>query len=1238
MATIEEQQQQDQKLKENVQKAASTGKSVAKAAGKAAAGDWAGAALDLLKNENVRRAIITVLVFAIFIIMGIGYMVGGAITGTVEKIQNSTITGVSPEMLEAYGVASNGNLLYLYAMQSQTPTPENQVYVEMGAALANLLLNEKHEVDGDDTSNASLTEEHGIEASTLQESDYTNSVLAITDEAALVGEDGILPRQMEIIKGRVDQRGKQLESVAGRQYALSGLGIQIATNFVSFYGDMLLYRGINLSESSYKIDTSVFDLTDIQALKIYAAYAVQHDQSITSSDMWDLMDYCGWYSTTYRTMDTSIYKDPNNPNIYNTDADGAFAGALGSIPQGADIATVYPLPAPEVPYWSGTCAPQWYYEQIAQMNAINDAYEAKREELDREYNRIFQRPLKIQQLEEELSEMPYFEEDENGNIILSNFQTIGGYETFGLLDKIYTGGKASVSVIPYELSETTKPTEEELIELGLFIKSLWDEAYGERYKTTRGGGSVYRDEENNHSYTLPNSEAGYVYHIKNTFNGLTSAYIPGNGGSITFNGLNASTTYYVYRQASAAPAAGSPAEAPEVYVDSFYTFESSANNKAYELAIKVDVKFTSRSVDDILFDQLGLWPGALTDTQIGEDGREYATGFVGNELMLKNWTDIYTDPETGEQTEVSFTRQQGYQAETYEDYVLSVATALGYDLTGLFAQDYGYGGTIVSMAQQELAYYTANNLSGGSRYWDIVGQAEHNSMFYYDHSAPWDVAFINACAYQCGFIDTGGWYGGEEWPYSVAALYTKLVSGGHATGHSRADNYMPVPGDLILFGSSVGCPDPIHIGIVEYVDMDGKVHTIEGNSGNQLKRCVYDNYQVGSYAWDGAIISHYINPHYPSSFISNPAYQAIQTDFKPAASARLVADTQLFLAGLPRFRYEIMGEVLDELATMYPELYTAALRLAYPHTLGSCRVNGLTWLIPMEYTDISPYGMRVHPIYGDYRMHEGADMGAPQGTPIFAPRSGVVYQSGYQSSYGYHVIIDHDGGYRTEYYHMVDQPPVTTGEQVKPGQIIGYCGSTGDSTGPHLHYEVWLNGALQDPYVYLGLRSAGSGAVDRDDPDATASYDNLIAAWNALATSKASRFEEAQMNIAAKLYVQPVAQKITVNNGFNWTQTRLREEILWAIVTTSYKEPALVSVMQSLSSGLNNNITDQELYEHLANDDFLVKTVMASKYNLWPDDSVEIQNEWITGLQLLMQALEEKYAPAPPVEVEGGGQ
>ena len=127
------------------------------------------------------------------------------------------------------------------------------------------------------------------------------------------------------------------------------------------------------------------------------------------------------------------------------------------------------------------------------------------------------------------------------------------------------------------------------------------------------------------------------------------------------------------------------------------------------------------------------------------------------------------------------------------------------------------------------------------------------------------------------------------------------------------------------------------------------------------------------------------------------------------------------------------------------------------------------WILPMSYICVtSPYGWREHPIYGGSAFHYGIDLAANEGTPIYAARSGVVSGATYNSSAGYFVQIDHDDGYRTIYMHMT-YFVVSSGEYVSQGELIGYCGSTGDSTGPHLHLGLSQYGSYLNPAYYIPI-------------------------------------------------------------------------------------------------------------------------------------------------------------------------
>lgn len=137
----------------------------------------------------------------------------------------------------------------------------------------------------------------------------------------------------------------------------------------------------------------------------------------------------------------------------------------------------------------------------------------------------------------------------------------------------------------------------------------------------------------------------------------------------------------------------------------------------------------------------------------------------------------------------------------------------------------------------------------------------------------------------------------------------------------------------------------------------------------------------------------------------------------------------------------------------------------------------------------SGFGMREHPVLGGRRIHKGVDLAAPRGTPIYAPADGVVAKAGPFSSYGNFIEIEHGADMETRYGHL-SKIAVREGERVKKGELIGYVGSTGRSTGPHLHYEVRVDGQAVDPMPYMKdhvapgmpvLAMAATGAEDDND-------------------------------------------------------------------------------------------------------------------------------------------------------------
>lgn len=116
--------------------------------------------------------------------------------------------------------------------------------------------------------------------------------------------------------------------------------------------------------------------------------------------------------------------------------------------------------------------------------------------------------------------------------------------------------------------------------------------------------------------------------------------------------------------------------------------------------------------------------------------------------------------------------------------------------------------------------------------------------------------------------------------------------------------------------------------------------------------------------------------------------------------------------------------------------------------------SGFLWPIASSHRVTSPFGWRTHPITGRRNLHGGIDIAAPNGTPIMASKAGVVVISQYGSSYGNYVVISHPDGTRTLYAHM-SQRNVSAGDTVRQGQTVGLVGSTGSSTGNHLHFETW---------------------------------------------------------------------------------------------------------------------------------------------------------------------------------------
>ena len=161
---------------------------------------------------------------------------------------------------------------------------------------------------------------------------------------------------------------------------------------------------------------------------------------------------------------------------------------------------------------------------------------------------------------------------------------------------------------------------------------------------------------------------------------------------------------------------------------------------------------------------------------------------------------------------------------------------------------------------------------------------------------------------------------------------------------------------------------------------------------------------------------------------------------------------------------ELSQQAYEEIVAASKEIEKLIRESRYHYPGGTTGAGGMIWPIEGEIT--SPFGWRVHPISGDARFHSGIDIGGDYGDPIHAAAAGQVIYSGWISGYGYAVIIDHGGGISTLYGHN-EALAVSEGQMVAQGQVIAYCGSTGNSTGPHCHFEVREGGEPVEPLGYL---------------------------------------------------------------------------------------------------------------------------------------------------------------------------
>ena len=187
---------------------------------------------------------------------------------------------------------------------------------------------------------------------------------------------------------------------------------------------------------------------------------------------------------------------------------------------------------------------------------------------------------------------------------------------------------------------------------------------------------------------------------------------------------------------------------------------------------------------------------------------------------------------------------------------------------------------------------------------------------------------------------------------------------------------------------------------------------------------------------------------------------------KRAEADLLLVELENLLEESEALQEELMQEIAAKEAALKEAKHDEYLKkLALQ---GDNPPSNATWITPVSgYKLTSPFGMRKHPVLGVVRMHNGVDMACAQGTPIYATRAGKVTRTAYQAGgAGNYVSINHLDGFSSVYMHMTHYV-VSAGQTVSQGQLIGYVGNTGLSTGPHLHFGISYAGTYVNPLAYI---------------------------------------------------------------------------------------------------------------------------------------------------------------------------
>ena len=604
---------------------------LAKDVGRVFAGDMT-AIKDILLNKLFWEIL---LVFGLIISL-VGMVIGGSITGVIENIAAMWSENWDENWEEA-AIDSNGNELRLKTVGwiGTFFMTDSDTKVDIGEAALDFIKNLFTKNAQDNINSGSGTSDNtqiGNGAGTkVETNEYQTTVEAIGNQIQLTKA---LQDRLDMIKGRVKQRGEQIAAAAKEQYIQNQystynqiaerLTLDLEKRMETGDGKILLYAGYNeeLSEENFNFDLSAFELTDLQALKILAMFAIQNDCQLTEVDMWSLMDYLGWYNPLGKYEDL----DDTSDSIYEV--------AVWEQHMGSDIGSAalagYPITSVEfeplkVPVWTGTCAPQWCYEEMAAIREHNQKYET-------------------------LKESGRLPED----MISWDIKAPSGGNTFGIIDKLYYSAENHLTVMRSDYSSADQWTREEIqAACNEELLAYWDKYVWAQSKATTMG-TVSRDADGKHSYTFGFSyynssrtttdEKTGIKTIVSTsyridlrkYNGWFNYSTVSSGyateGSV-FTGLEGSTQYTVVLREITTTTRydkdGKYIDSQSGYrdkstLDSFTTYADSLETEAYQLYTKVDISFEARSIDELCFDLLGVWPGNLTKTV--QTVRETAAG------------------------------------------------------------------------------------------------------------------------------------------------------------------------------------------------------------------------------------------------------------------------------------------------------------------------------------------------------------------------------------------------------------------------------------------------------------------------------------------------------------------------------------------------------------------------------------------------------------------------------------